>query len=135
MNRQQRRAARRRSAAGESGSDFLKVSFDHIWPGSEEKARQAHPGVRGDQIWEALQLVFEEIAAGKSNCAGCGTPLHTADAIGECTIAHIWEFRDGKPLAIGIPFCRRCASSPEAVTALAKQAVARTTGVEFVRLQ
>jgi len=107
-----------------------RVSFDHIWPGSEAQYRarvdQQHPD-RGERCSRALAQVSAEIVDGRGRCAECDAAIMALDGLGECSVAHLWNA--GKtPSTIAFPFCRRCAVSPEAVSRLAQKMVAELTG-------
>jgi hypothetical protein len=80
-----------------------------------------------------LAQVSDEIATGRGKCAECGANIVDLAGLGECSVAHVWS--TPKAPSIGIPFCRRCAASEEAVSRLAKVAVEKVTGAPSVRLQ
>ena len=109
----------------------LQISFDHIWPGSEvARIDHEHPD-RADRCSGALDQVFAEIADGRGKCTECDAAIVDRDGLGECSVAHMWNML--KAPSIAIPFCWRCAFSPEAVWRLAQTAVTELTGKPIFR--
>jgi hypothetical protein len=130
-----KRPTNRSDDDGMSGP-YLQVSFDHIWPGAAEscfaRVDPEHPD-RAERCKGALLEVSDEIATGRGKCAECGANIVDLAGLGECSVAHVWN--TPKAPSIGIPFCRRCAASEEAVSRLAKVAVEKVTGTSSARLQ
>lgn len=110
----------------------IPVQMDQIWPGED----QIWPGGNRDvERWAAtdearmvrcervLHQVSADIAHGHGKCSACRAAIATTAELGEVSIAHLEPV--GQRLAIGIPFCVRCATSPERVAVLAERAIAR----------
>jgi hypothetical protein len=100
-----------------------RVGLDHFWPDptAEVIARAKAGDPRAVRCVNAYGSVVQGISGGgkKEPCAVCRSPLRTVGDIGACSVAHF----DG--VSVGIPFCVACASSQDAVSARADDAVRR----------
>lgn len=119
--------AKRRKAAGDLNTPGA-ILMDHVWPGNEDKIKAK--AVAGDRrskyIWNALALVVHEIAQRTKTCSECDRAITTLDDLGCCSVAQV--IGDSEPVAIGIPFCRRCATDHGKVAVMAHAAAERALG-------
>jgi len=128
-------AKRRKLAGDHPGSSNITsnipgtVLLDHVWPGNEDKIKaKAHAGDRRSKyIWNTLTLVVHGIAQHTEKCRECNTAITILSDLGCCSAAQV--IGDGEPVAIGIPFCRSCATDHDKVAVMAHAAAERALGV------
>jgi hypothetical protein len=144
MNRQQRRAEERKAAKGGQSAGILPTSIDHFWPGGELKAKRlaASGDVRRTRALAGWKNVFDEFAKeGHQTCSECMTRIVTTDDIAAVSVfqTHL-PVIDGKPLIVGMPFCKRCLPAYDVAKlgVLARSALHKVPGMEdtaFIRRQ
>jgi hypothetical protein len=136
VNRHERRAAgQQRHILPGSGlvDGMVPIVLDHIWAGSLDKLEQNLAPQRRARVSAAVML--GEIKSGGVTCSACEAALSRLEEVGVCTVAH---FGAGSPLgeaAVGIPFCRRCATSEAEVSAKTRTALTRLFGGRVISKQ